>query len=133
MQKVPLAQEVAEHLEEHMRSIRLEIVVGNVPTDRLGEAEELLRTRLHGAEKAEARIEGSLACLEVSYQNGETRFFPLRVADARALMNDPLKQSRIFIEVGAGIIINQCHQTGNVEALPRCSASDAFLTLVRRG
>ena len=133
MQKVPLPLRVAAELEEVLASTRLEIVTGTVPVTRLREAEELLKTCLRGASALQARIEGSLACLVVTFGDGEKRFFPVRVEEARSLMDEQLKESRILIDVGSGIIINQCHQTGEVVATPKCDAADAFLALVSRG
>jgi len=133
MQKVPLPQRVADHLEQALQGTRLEVVVGNVPASSLKKAEDLLGTCLRDAAAMQARIEGSLACLDVTYRDGEKRFFPIRVEEARSLMDEQLKESRILIDVGSGIIINQCHQTGEVVATPKCGAADAFLALVRRG
>ena len=130
MKEVSLDPKVAAQLERHIESARLEIVVGQVPASEFRSVEQIIGARLDGC-AVTAVIEGSLASLEVVDSQGETRSYSIPREEALRLMEKPRRASRILIQVGEGILIEQCHHTGKAIAKPGCDVGATFLHLVR--
>lgn len=132
MESVQLAPQVARDLETHMNGVRLEIFSGVVPEEKLGRVAEITGEPVEGCQIT-VEIEGSLASLQFAKPGGGTRRVPISPLHATEVMGAPRRRSKVLVDVGKGILLDECHSAGTITAIPRCEVGDSFLQLVKGG